>query len=71
LTVGDLTISATGSGQLVASAEVNLAFSASGKLEGLTVEVGDTVKAGDVLAWMDDTSARQAVGEAQQACVAG
>ncbi|HNT74659.1 MAG TPA: efflux RND transporter periplasmic adaptor subunit [Anaerolineae bacterium] len=67
VTVGDLTISATGSGQLVASSEVNLAFSASGQLKGLTVEVGDTVKAGDVLAWMDDTSARQAVGEAQQA----
>lgn len=69
VTVGDISITAAGSGQLVASAEVKLAFSSSGILQGLTVAVGDQVQAGDVLAWMDDTSARQAVAEAEQAVV--
>ncbi len=66
VTVGDLSITAAGSGQLVASTEVNLAFSSSGTLKGLSVQVGDKVNAGDVLAWIDDNSAQQAVAAAEQ-----
>ncbi len=66
VTVGDLSITAAGSGQLMASTEVNLAFSSSGTLKGLSVQVGDKVNAGDVLAWIDDNSARQTVAAAEQ-----
>lgn len=65
VTKGDLFISATGSGQLVASAEVNLTFSVSGVLEELRVVVGDEVKAGDVLGRVSDASARQSVATAE------
>ena len=65
VTTGDISITATGSGQLVASAEMNLSFSTSGVLEELLVNVSDEVKAGDVLGWIDDADARQAVAEAE------
>jgi RND family efflux transporter MFP subunit len=65
VTVGDLSITADGTGVLVASAEVELAFGASGTLAELLVEVGDQVKAGEVLAWIEDTDARKAVVDAE------
>jgi multidrug efflux pump subunit AcrA (membrane-fusion protein) len=65
VTVGDLSLTADGSGVLVASSEVELAFSASGTLMELLVKVGDQVQAGDVLGWIDDTDARNAVVEAE------
>ena len=65
VTRGDLTLTAAGSGQLVPSSEVNLTFGASGKVLEALVEVGDKVHAGDVLAWIDDATARQAVASAE------
>lgn len=65
VTRGDLSITAAGSGQLVASAEVNLTFSISGVLEELLVNVGDEVKAGDRLGRVNDDSARQSVAAAE------
>lgn len=65
VTKGDLSITATGSGQLVASAEVNLTFSVSGVLEELHVAVGDEVKAGNVLGRINAASARQNVASAE------
>jgi RND family efflux transporter MFP subunit len=65
VTVGDLSITADGTGVLVASAEVDLTFGANGTLTELLVEVGDRVEAGDVLAWIDDTDARKAVVDAE------
>jgi HlyD family secretion protein len=47
---GDLTISASGSGELVAVSETRLSFEESGELLALNVGVGDQVQAGDVLA---------------------
>ncbi|MBL7201185.1 MAG: HlyD family efflux transporter periplasmic adaptor subunit [Anaerolineae bacterium] len=67
VTVGDLSITADGTGMLVASSEVDLAFGASGTLMELLVEVGDEVQAGDVLAWINDTDARKAVVDAELA----
>ena len=67
VTVGDLAITADGSGMLVASSEVELAFDSSGTLMELLVEVGDQVQAGDVLGWIDDTDARNSVVEAKLA----
>lgn len=57
---GDITISTTGSGTLVASETVNLAFTARGTVEELNVAVGDMVKAGDVLARQGDSETLQA-----------
>ncbi|MBL7202695.1 MAG: HlyD family efflux transporter periplasmic adaptor subunit [Anaerolineae bacterium] len=65
VTVGDLSITADGSGVLVPSSQIELAFDASGTLMELLVKVGDVVQAGDVLAWIDDTDARNAVVEAE------
>ena len=44
---------------------VALGFRSSGLLTEVTVEVGDEVEAGDVLARMDDTEARKAVTAAE------
>jgi RND family efflux transporter MFP subunit len=65
VSVGDLSITADGTGVLVPSSEVGLAFGASGTLMELLVEVGDRVEVGDVLAWIDDASARNAVVDAE------
>ena len=65
VTVGDLAITADGTGVLVASSQIDLAFPTSATLLELLVEVGDVVQAGDVLAWIDDTDARQAVADAE------
>jgi HlyD family secretion protein len=65
VTVGNLSITADGMGVLVASSEIELAFATSGTLMELLVEVGDVVQAGDVLAWIDDTDARNAVIDAE------
>jgi HlyD family secretion protein len=51
---GDIRISASGSGTLVAATEVNLAFSTSGTVGQLNVKVGDTVTAGQTLAKLKD-----------------
>jgi RND family efflux transporter MFP subunit len=65
VTVGDLSITADGSGMLVASSEVELGFSSSGTLIELLVDVGDQVQAGDVLGWIEDTDARNSVVNAE------
>lgn len=56
---GDITISATGAGTVIAAQEIELGFATSGVLTGLLVQVGDEVASGDVLARVDDTNARQ------------
>jgi RND family efflux transporter MFP subunit len=72
---GTLTISATGTGTLVAGETTNLAFPTSGKVGTLNVSVGSQVKKGDVLAALADTtsleasvtSAKVSVNDAQKA----
>ncbi|MEW5940118.1 MAG: HlyD family efflux transporter periplasmic adaptor subunit [Chloroflexota bacterium] len=64
---GDLVIYASGSGTLVASNEVDLGFRTGGQVTQVSVEIGDTVKAGDILAQVDDTSARIALTQAKRA----
>ena len=60
---GTLTMSVSGSGEYVASDEVELGFQENGELVGLNVNVGDQVLAGEVLAQMqiDQTPAEQAL----------
>ena len=65
VTVGDISITADGTGVLVAASEVDLSFGSSGTLMELLVEVGDKVEAGDVLGWIDDASARQNLVDAE------
>jgi HlyD family secretion protein len=62
---GDLVISATGVGAIIPASEVTLGFPSSGTLVELNVQVGDTVKAGDVLARIDDLEARKSVSSAE------
>lgn len=47
---GDLTVFATGAGQVIPATEVNLGFDESGTLDELLVKVGDQVQAGEVIA---------------------
>ena len=62
---GDIVIFASGTGNLMPAAELNLGFRTGGTLVDLPVAVGDEVRAGDVLARLDDTSARQQVAQAK------
>lgn len=55
----------TFSGTLVPRAEFIVAPKVSGRVETLRVEVGDAVKAGDVIAELDDDELVQAVAQAQ------
>jgi HlyD family secretion protein len=52
----DLVIYASGTGTLISINEVDLGFKTSGQVLQINVEVGDEVKAGDVLAMIDDSS---------------
>ena len=50
---GDLTVFATGAGQVIPASEVNLGFDEAGALSEVLVKVGDQVQAGDVLARLE------------------
>ncbi|MBP7964525.1 MAG: efflux RND transporter periplasmic adaptor subunit [Caldilineaceae bacterium] len=55
---GDITVSASAAGVIIAPTEMDLAFSSSGRLVELLVAEGDMVQAGDVLAKLDDSDLR-------------
>ncbi|MCB0017041.1 MAG: efflux RND transporter periplasmic adaptor subunit [Anaerolineales bacterium] len=58
---GDIIVSASGAGAVVAATEINLGFRTGGVLAGVSVQVGDRVLAGDVLAQLDNTDANKTV----------
>ena len=64
---GDLTLSVSGSGELVAISETSPSFEERGELVALNVGVGDQVQAGDVLASLkiDQTEAELAADKAK------
>lgn len=62
---GDIVLTASGSGNLLPATEVSLGFSTSGTLLELSVQVGDKVEAGQVLARIDDTEAQANVTQAE------
>jgi HlyD family secretion protein len=64
--LGSLSVSISGSGSVTASQSVDLAFSVSGKLAELNVQVGDVVKSGQVLARLDSLEALQLAVAQQQ-----
>jgi len=64
---GNLVLRASGTGTLIAAQEVNLNFKTSGVLQVLNVSVGAQVKAGDLLAQLDDSNQQVTLAQAQQA----
>ena len=64
---GDLVLSASGSGTLVAQSDASFGFDTSGVVTAVHVKVGDQVEAGQVLAELDSTLAQMKYDEAQQA----
>ncbi len=62
---GDITVSLTADGSADISV-TNLSFNVSGKIAEILVEPGQTVKAGDVVARLDDTDYANSLTKAQQ-----
>lgn len=62
---GDILISATGAGTVIAATEVVAGFPSGGTLDSLLVQVGDQVAAGDLLAQLDDTAAQETLAQAE------
>ena len=62
---GTLRLTVEAGGSLAPNRELAVAFASGGKVTEVLVEVGDVVKAGDVLARLDDVDARQAVADAE------
>ena len=62
--IGNISNTVSAQGSIVSNSDSNLTFGSSGKLISLAVVVGQPVRAGQVLAAIDDTSARQAVAQA-------
>ena len=63
---GTLVISVTGSGQVSVSNQVDIKPKASGDVTWVGVKKGDTVRAGQALAQIDNTDAKQAIADAEQ-----
>jgi HlyD family secretion protein len=63
--MGDISGNITGSGHLQPRQDVSLSMATTGIVKTVNIEVGDTVKAGDVLVRLDDTDARQSVATAE------
>ena len=63
---GDIILSASGTGTLMAAKSANLGFGSSGNLTKINVKVGDKVKAGDVLAELNNSTQQIALQQAQQ-----
>lgn len=66
VTTGNLAVTVSASGPLKANAEYDMNFSASGTISQIDVKVGQTVKAGQVLAKLNSTSLQDALAQAQQ-----
>jgi HlyD family secretion protein len=63
---GDLTLSASGTGTLIAQTDASFGFETSGQVTHVYVKVGDEVEAGRVLAQLDNNLAQMEYVEAQQ-----
>lgn len=63
---GDLTLSASGTGTLIAQTDASFGFETNGQVTHVYVRVGDEVEAGRVLAQLDNNLAQMEYVEAQQ-----
>lgn len=66
-TTGDMAVLANGTGTIMPAGESSFGFSANGQVSQINVKVGEQVKAGDVLAQLDDTDVKIALAQAQDA----
>jgi HlyD family secretion protein len=66
-TNGDLILYANGTGTVMPSAESSFGFNTNGQVSEIFVKVGDVVEPGQVLAQLEDTDAKIALAEAQEA----
>lgn len=64
--IGDLSSTATASGQVEAQRDAQLSFGTSGTVDKVLVREGDEVKAGDVLVQLDTAALERAVAQAEQ-----
>jgi len=62
---GDIQITVSGSGELIAQDEIDLSFSMAGVIETLQIQVGDQVEAGDILVELDSDLVELSVIEAE------
>ncbi len=63
--VGDITVTASGTGNLLPGRELDLGFPSGGIVAELLVQVGDQVAAGDLLARLADADAKAQVAQAE------
>jgi HlyD family secretion protein len=63
--IGDITITASGTGNLLPARDLDLGFRTGGVVAQVAVQVGDQVAAGDLLARLDDLNARAQVSQAE------
>lgn len=63
---GDLTVYASGTGNLVAAQEASMGFGTSGTVSAVNVQLGDVVKEGDVLATLNSDDAVTAYENARR-----
>ncbi len=63
---GDLILYANGTGYVSPAAEASLGFRSSGQVVALSVAVGDTVMAGDLLAELDNTAEQVKLRQAER-----
>lgn len=66
VTTGNLSVTISSSGPIQAGAEYDMNFTASGQVNAINVQVGQQVKAGQVLATLSSTSLQDALTVAQQ-----
>src|SRR4026208_2088282 len=66
-TKGNLVLYADGTGTVMPAEESTFGFNTSGQVSDVDVKVGDRVEAGQVLARLDDTNAKIALTQAQEA----
>jgi HlyD family secretion protein len=64
--IGDLSASATASGQIRAGREAQLTMAASGEVDEVLAEIGESVQAGDALLRLDTAALERAVESARQ-----
>ncbi|MBM4464936.1 MAG: efflux RND transporter periplasmic adaptor subunit [Chloroflexi bacterium] len=64
--IGDLSAKTTASGQLLPQREAHLALGIAGRVKEVYVQVGDEVRAGDVLIQLEASSLERAVRSAEQ-----
>lgn len=63
--VGDITITASGTGNLLPARDLDLGFRSGGVVAEVAVQVGDQVAAGDVLGRLEDAAAQAGVAQAE------